>query len=140
MTESTVCITTHPLGGHDFKYARTAYTLVLNTSVKIVDEKGEMLGIGEKGEILVKGRRSLSDIMGMRGRQKKLLIKKDSYEQVTRVVKAKAAKRLTTNPTSPYPLTTLLIVQSVSPALLPAITCPESAREDMAKLQLTLEL
>jgi hypothetical protein len=31
-------------------------------------------------------------------------------------------------------------VQSVSPALLPAITCLESAREDMAKLQLALEL
>jgi long-subunit acyl-CoA synthetase (AMP-forming) len=29
--------------------------LVANTSVKIVDEKGEMLGVGEKGEILVKG-------------------------------------------------------------------------------------
>jgi 4-coumarate--CoA ligase len=55
MTESTVCITTHSLWGHDFKYARTRFTLVPNTSVKIVDEKGEMLGIGEKGEILVKG-------------------------------------------------------------------------------------
>jgi 4-coumarate--CoA ligase len=29
--------------------------LVANTSVKIVDEKGEMLEVGEKGEILVKG-------------------------------------------------------------------------------------
>jgi hypothetical protein len=56
------------------------------------------------------------------------------------VVKAKATKPLTTNPGSPYPLTTLLILQSVSPALLSAITCLESAGEDVAKLQLTLEL
>jgi hypothetical protein len=76
----------------------------------------------------------------MRGRQKKRLIKEDSYEQETRVVKAKAAKSLTSNPTSPYPLTPLLIVQSVSPALLPAITCLDGAREDMAMLQLTFEL
>jgi hypothetical protein len=76
----------------------------------------------------------------MRGRLKKPLIKKNSYEQEMRVVKAKATKPLTTNLPSPYPLTTLLIVQSVSPALLSAITCLEGAGEGMAKLQLTLEL
>jgi len=55
MTESTGCITTHPLWGHSFKYARTGGTLVANTSVKIVDEKGNMVGVGQKGEILAKG-------------------------------------------------------------------------------------
>ncbi|KAE9364589.1 4-coumarate-CoA ligase 2 [Stipitochalara longipes BDJ] len=55
MTESTGCITTHPLWGHEFKYARTGGTLVANTSVKVVDEKGNMVGVGIKGEILAKG-------------------------------------------------------------------------------------
>jgi long-subunit acyl-CoA synthetase (AMP-forming) len=64
MTESAVCITTHPLWGHDFKYVRTGWTLVPNTSVKIVDEKGKMLGIREKGEILVKGPQIVIDCHG----------------------------------------------------------------------------
>lgn len=55
MTESTGCITTHPLWGHSFKYARTGGTLVANTTVKVVDEKGNMVGVGKKGEILAKG-------------------------------------------------------------------------------------
>jgi 4-coumarate--CoA ligase len=55
MTESTGCITTHPLWGHSFQYARTGGTLVANTLVKIVGENGERLGIGQKGEILAKG-------------------------------------------------------------------------------------
>jgi 4-coumarate--CoA ligase len=51
MTESTGCITTHPLDKHDFKYARTGGTLVANTLVKIVDSKGKEVGIGERGEV-----------------------------------------------------------------------------------------
>jgi 4-coumarate--CoA ligase len=55
MTESTGCITTHPLWAHSFKNARKGGTLVANTFVKVVDEKGKLLGINEKGEILAKG-------------------------------------------------------------------------------------
>jgi 4-coumarate--CoA ligase len=55
MTESTGCITTHPLSGHEFKNARKGGTLVASTQVKIVDAEGKMLGVGEKGEVLVKG-------------------------------------------------------------------------------------
>ena len=55
MTESTGCITTHPLWAHSFKNARKGGTLVANTFVKVVDEKGKLLGVNEKGEILAKG-------------------------------------------------------------------------------------
>ncbi|KAH7389060.1 putative AMP-binding enzyme [Cadophora sp. MPI-SDFR-AT-0126] len=55
MTESTGCITTHPLDKHAFRYARTGGTLVANTVVKVVNDKGKLLGIGEQGEILAKG-------------------------------------------------------------------------------------
>jgi 4-coumarate--CoA ligase len=51
MTESTGCISTHPLWGNGFEFARTGGTLVAGTVVKIVDERGEMVGIGEKGEV-----------------------------------------------------------------------------------------
>jgi acyl-CoA synthetase (AMP-forming)/AMP-acid ligase II len=51
MTESTGCITTHPLDKHDFKYARTGGSLVANTLVKIVDGDGKQVGVGEKGEV-----------------------------------------------------------------------------------------
>lgn len=63
MTESTGCITTHPLDKHDFKYARTGGSLVANTLVKIVDNDGKQVGVGEKGEVsrslLLKGNRYL---------------------------------------------------------------------------------
>ncbi|KAH7323960.1 putative AMP-binding enzyme [Rhexocercosporidium sp. MPI-PUGE-AT-0058] len=55
MTESTGCITTHPLDKHAFKYARTGGTLVANTVVKVVDNEGKLVGVGEQGEILAKG-------------------------------------------------------------------------------------
>ncbi|KAL5315816.1 hypothetical protein ACEPPN_016688 [Leptodophora sp. 'Broadleaf-Isolate-01'] len=55
MTESTGCITTHPLDKHAFKYARTGGTLVANTVVKVVDNNGKLVGVGEQGEILAKG-------------------------------------------------------------------------------------
>ncbi len=51
MTESTGCITTHPLWGHGFRYARTAGTLVANTLVKILDTQGKEVDVGEKGEV-----------------------------------------------------------------------------------------
>ena len=52
MTESTGCITTHPLDKHSFKYARTGGTLCANTLVKVVDEEGKVVGINEKGEVI----------------------------------------------------------------------------------------
>ena len=51
MTESTGCITTHPLDKHAFKYARTGGTLVANTVVKVVNSEGKLLGTGEQGEV-----------------------------------------------------------------------------------------
>jgi 4-coumarate--CoA ligase len=51
MTESTGCITTHPMDKHDFKYAKTGGTLVVNTLVKVVDDEGRVVGIDEKGEV-----------------------------------------------------------------------------------------
>ena len=51
MTESCGCITTHPLDKHGFEYARTGGTLVANTEVKVINEKGEMVGIDVKGEV-----------------------------------------------------------------------------------------
>jgi 4-coumarate--CoA ligase len=51
MTESTGCITTHPLDRHGFEYARTGGTLVANTVVKVVDDEGRVVGVGEKGEV-----------------------------------------------------------------------------------------
>ena len=51
MTESTGCITTHPLDKHAFKYSRTGGTLVANTVVKVVNSEGKLLGVGEQGEV-----------------------------------------------------------------------------------------
>jgi len=51
MTESTGCITTHPLDKHGFEYARTGGTLVANTFVKVVDSSGKIAGVGQKGEV-----------------------------------------------------------------------------------------
>lgn len=51
MTESTGCIATHPTDKHDFKYAVTGGTLVANTLVKVVNEEGKAVGVGEKGEV-----------------------------------------------------------------------------------------
>jgi 4-coumarate--CoA ligase len=52
MTESTGCITTHPIDKHAFKYARTGGTLCANTLVKVVNDKGKVVGIDEKGEVI----------------------------------------------------------------------------------------
>lgn len=51
MTETTACVTTHPLGKHDFKYARTGGTLVANTVVKVLNDEGRSVGVDEKGEV-----------------------------------------------------------------------------------------
>jgi 4-coumarate--CoA ligase len=51
MTESTGCITTHPLDRHGMEYARTGGTLVANTVVKVVNAEGQVVGIDERGEV-----------------------------------------------------------------------------------------
>lgn len=51
MTESTGCITTHPLNKHPFKYARTGGTLVANTVVKVMNNEGKLVGVDEQGEV-----------------------------------------------------------------------------------------
>lgn len=51
MTESTGCITTHPLDKHSMEFARTGGTLVANTIVKVVNSEGEVVGTDEKGEV-----------------------------------------------------------------------------------------
>ena len=67
MTESTGCITTHPMDKHAFKYARTGGTLCANTLVKVVDEQGKMVGIDEKGEVSLRklGQKMLSLTLGL---------------------------------------------------------------------------
>ncbi|KAK0124016.1 hypothetical protein ONS95_009003 [Cadophora gregata] len=56
MTESTGCITTHPLDKHSFQYARTGGYLVANTVVKVVDSEGRQLGVNEQGEASARSR------------------------------------------------------------------------------------
>lgn len=51
MTESTACISTHPVDKYAFKYARTGGTLVANTIVKVVNEEGVAVGVDERGEV-----------------------------------------------------------------------------------------
>jgi acyl-CoA synthetase (AMP-forming)/AMP-acid ligase II len=51
MTESTGCITTHPLDKHGMENARSGGTLVANTLVKVVDPEGRPVGVDEKGEV-----------------------------------------------------------------------------------------
>ncbi|KAH7384722.1 hypothetical protein BKA64DRAFT_147548 [Cadophora sp. MPI-SDFR-AT-0126] len=55
MTESCSCITAHPPEKYDFKYAHRVGTICASTSIKIVDDNGKELGIGQPGELLAKG-------------------------------------------------------------------------------------
>lgn len=55
MTESCSCITAHTPELYDFKYAHTVGTICASTSVKIMDEKGNEVGIDQPGEILARG-------------------------------------------------------------------------------------
>jgi 4-coumarate--CoA ligase len=55
MTESCSCITAHPVEFYDYKYAHAVGTICASTEVKIVDEEGKELGVGEPGELLAKG-------------------------------------------------------------------------------------
>lgn len=55
MTESCSCITAHPPGMYDYQYAHRAGTIVASTIIKIIDEDGNELGVGEPGELVAIG-------------------------------------------------------------------------------------
>ncbi|KAL8666163.1 MAG: hypothetical protein Q9202_001670 [Teloschistes flavicans] len=55
MTESTACITSHPAGLYDYKYAHFVGQLIPGTEAKIVDLDGKELGVNERGEVLARG-------------------------------------------------------------------------------------
>ncbi|KAG9247680.1 hypothetical protein BJ878DRAFT_491646 [Calycina marina] len=55
MTESCSCITAHPPDKYSYEHAHKVGSVVASTEIKIVDEKGRELGIGEPGELLAKG-------------------------------------------------------------------------------------
>jgi len=55
MTESCSCITAHPPEKYDYEHAHKVGTICASTEVKIVDEDGKELGIGEPGELLARG-------------------------------------------------------------------------------------
>ncbi|EGX91971.1 4-coumarate-CoA ligase 2 [Cordyceps militaris CM01] len=50
MTETTACATTHPPHLYDFKHGRSVGTLVAGTVMKVVNEDGVAVGVGERGE------------------------------------------------------------------------------------------
>jgi 4-coumarate--CoA ligase len=55
MTESCSCITAHPPDMYEYKFAHAVGTICASTEVKIVDEHGKEVGIGQPGELLAKG-------------------------------------------------------------------------------------
>jgi 4-coumarate--CoA ligase len=55
MTESCSCITAHPPSRYDYRYAHTVGAICASTEVKIVDEDGEELDVGQPGELLARG-------------------------------------------------------------------------------------
>jgi 4-coumarate--CoA ligase len=55
MTESCSCITAHPPKKYEYKHAHKVGTICASTEVKIIDDNGKELGIGEPGELLAKG-------------------------------------------------------------------------------------
>jgi acyl-CoA synthetase (AMP-forming)/AMP-acid ligase II len=55
MTESCSCITAHPLDKYDYKYAHRVGSICASTTVKIIDDNGNELGLNQPGELLAKG-------------------------------------------------------------------------------------
>lgn len=55
MTESCSCITSHPPEKYGYEHAHKVGTICASTEVKIVDEDGNELGVGEPGELLARG-------------------------------------------------------------------------------------
>jgi 4-coumarate--CoA ligase len=55
MTESCSCITAHPPEKYSYEHAHKVGTICASTEVKIIDEEGKELGIGQPGELLARG-------------------------------------------------------------------------------------
>ena len=55
MTESCSCITAHPPEKYDYEHAHKVGTICASTEIKIVDEDGKELGLGQPGELLARG-------------------------------------------------------------------------------------
>ncbi|KAH8820134.1 hypothetical protein F5884DRAFT_38695 [Xylogone sp. PMI_703] len=55
MTESCSCITAHPPEKYGYEHAHKVGTICASTEVKIIDEDGKELGIGQPGELLARG-------------------------------------------------------------------------------------
>ena len=55
MTESCSCITAHPPEKYGFEHAHKVGTICGSTEIKIVDEQGNELGVGQPGELLARG-------------------------------------------------------------------------------------
>ena len=55
MTESCSCISAHPPEKYGYQHAHKVGMICASTEVKIIDEKGRELGIGEPGELLARG-------------------------------------------------------------------------------------
>ncbi|KAE8452663.1 hypothetical protein EG329_013922 [Mollisiaceae sp. DMI_Dod_QoI] len=55
MTESCSCITAHPPEKYGFEHAHKVGTICASTTIKIIDEEGNELGINQPGELLAKG-------------------------------------------------------------------------------------
>ena len=55
MTESCLCLTTHPTSHYDYKYAHKGGMLCPSTEIKLIKEDGTEGDIDEPGEILARG-------------------------------------------------------------------------------------
>jgi len=55
MTESCSCISAHPPEKYSYEHAHKVGMVVASTEIKIVDEQGKELGLGEPGELLARG-------------------------------------------------------------------------------------
>lgn len=55
MTESCSCIAAHPPDKYQYEHAHKVGMICASTEVKIIDEDGKELGIGEPGELLARG-------------------------------------------------------------------------------------
>lgn len=53
MTETTACVATHPPHLYGFEHGRSVGTLVAGTVMKVVNEDGVAVGVGERGEVNV---------------------------------------------------------------------------------------
>jgi 4-coumarate--CoA ligase len=64
MTESCSCITAHEPERYAYKYAHKVGSICASTEVKIVDEDGKELGVGQPGELLARGPQVVMGYLG----------------------------------------------------------------------------